>query len=129
MILLYHEQTTHGMIATPEGRVAGEHILPRRYTHDGHFLAIDGPEHVVNHDVADILRIRGYRLATAAEQEAYQRHSRQAGQLREDASFEEAEGPDVDQTETTSELEVPEAPVTSTLTTSTAPRATSRRKG
>jgi hypothetical protein len=83
MILLYHEATTAGQIALAEGKVAGSHTPARQYTHEGHFLAISGEAHVIAHDVGEILRLPGYRLATAAEQQAYAKQKQQATSLTE----------------------------------------------
>lgn len=76
--LLYHETTTHGMVATPD-HVRGVPLPSRKYHHEGHFLMVDGPEA----DVEDILKIAGYRLATAAEQNAYHKQHEAAGKLEE----------------------------------------------
>lgn len=98
MILLYHETTTDGMIATP-AHVHGQPLAARRYAHEGHFLAIEGnnPE-VVNHDADLILKIAGFRLATAQEQNAYRKMHEQAEKLVESeqdhSSEEEAPRPE-----------------------------------
>ncbi len=126
MILLYHERTTHGSIATPEGRVGGEYTAaPRRYAHEGHFVAVDGAgsAHVADYYAREILKIPGYRLATPAEQNDYHRTGAQAGALQEM------------QATTDPEEDAPpaeEAPATvrpTTLTTETAPRPPRSKKG
>ncbi len=82
MILLFHETTTHGMIAT-SAKLGNESHAPRRYQHTGHFVEIDGPAHVVAHDAEEICKIPGYRLATPAEQEAYAASKKKKGSVRE----------------------------------------------
>ncbi len=71
MILMYVESGNTGEIKTPSGRVGGEHAHPRHYKHTGHYLEIDGEPHIVTHDVDEICKIPGYRLATAQEQSDY----------------------------------------------------------
>lgn len=83
MFLLYHETATDGEIATSEAKVAGEHHPARRYKHNGHFVEIDGPDHLVEHDANDICKIAGYRLATPQEQEIYLKQKRKANRLAE----------------------------------------------
>ncbi len=83
MILLYHDDTTSGMIATSSAKVAGEAHKPRRYHHNGHFVEIDGPAHVVEHDAREICKIPGYRLATPEEQNEYTASKKKKGALRE----------------------------------------------
>lgn len=83
MILLYHETTTIGMIATSHAKVAGESFGARRYEHNGHFVEIDGPEHVVAHDAEEICKIPGYRLASPDEQDAYTTNKKKARSVRE----------------------------------------------
>lgn len=83
MILLYHDDTTDGMIATSSAKVAGEAHKPRHYRHNGHFVEIDGPDHVVAHDAEEICKIPGYRLATPEEQETYTASKRKATSLKE----------------------------------------------
>lgn len=82
MILLYHETTTSGTLATP-ARVGNESHPPRRYKHTGHFVEIDGPAHVVAHDAEEICKIAGYRLATPDEQDAYAASKKKKGSVRE----------------------------------------------
>lgn len=83
MILLYHDDSHSGQVVLSEGRVAGEHTRARIYQHDGHFLAVDGADHLIAHDVAEILRIPGYRVATASEQQAYAAQQKKASSLTE----------------------------------------------
>lgn len=84
MILLVHESATHGMVATPE-HVRGVPTPSRKYHHEGHFLAIDGDdEQVLKHDAEDILKIAGFRLATAAEQNEYHAAKRKKQQVVEE---------------------------------------------
>lgn len=83
MILLYHEDTTVGMIATSDAKVAGESFGARRYEHSGHFVEIDGPEHVVAHDASEICKIKGYRLATPSESDAYVATKKKSKSVRE----------------------------------------------
>lgn len=84
MILLYHE-ATDGTITTSSKLVAGEAIEPRRYQHNGHFVEIDGPDHVVAHDADDICKIPGYRLATPEECDSYYAGKRKAQSVSETA--------------------------------------------
>jgi hypothetical protein len=85
MILLYHDDTTDGMIATSAAKVAGEAHTPRHYRHNGHFVEIDGHlDHVLAHDAEEICKIPGYRLATPKEQADYQAQKRKATQITED---------------------------------------------
>ena len=93
MILLYHDDTTDGMIATSSDKVAGEAHKPRRYHHNGHFVEIDGPAHVVAHDAEEICKIPGYRLATPKEQADYQAQKRKATQITEDDNTDEGNKP------------------------------------
>lgn len=91
MILLYHENATHGMVATPE-HVKGVPTPSRTYHHEGHFLAIDGDDpHVVEHDADLILKIAGFRIATPAEQNEYHAARRKKQQVVEDAACEKAD--------------------------------------
>jgi hypothetical protein len=83
MILLYHEATTVGMIATNDAKVAGESFGARRYEHNGHFVEIDGPEHVVAHDANEICKIPGYRLASPEETDAYMASKKKATSIKE----------------------------------------------
>jgi hypothetical protein len=82
-VLLYHDNEAHGPVVLSEGKVAGESTPARRYHHAGHFLEVDGPAHVVDHDVAEIQRLPGYRLATAQEQEQHHASKRKATHLTE----------------------------------------------
>lgn len=110
MILLVHETATHGMVATPE-RVRGVHHPSRRYHHEGHFLAVDGDDpHVLEHDAEEILKIPGFRLATAAEQDAYHAAKRKKHQVVEEVKppAEEGDGePAPEQVETPPEEKKP----------------------
>lgn len=92
-ILLYHENTDHGQVALSEGRVAGEHTPARHYHHQGHFLEVGGADHVVQHDVAEICRIPGYRLATPEEADRYHAGRKKAGSLHEQANDSAEERP------------------------------------
>lgn len=83
MILLYHEGTTVGMIATSDAKVAGESYGARRYEHSGHFVEIDGPEHVVAHDASEICKIKGYRLASPEEQDSYASTKKKSRSIKE----------------------------------------------
>ncbi len=83
MILIYVESGTTGEIKTPSGRVGGEHAHPRHYKHTGHYLEIDGEPHIVTHDVEEICKIPGYRLATIAEQTTYMAAKNKRGNIRE----------------------------------------------
>lgn len=91
MILLYHDETTVGMIATNDARVAGESFGARRYEHNGHFVEIDGPEIVVAHDADEICKIPGYRLATAIELDNYCATKKKSKSIRETAATEKKE--------------------------------------
>lgn len=82
-VLLYHDNETHGPVVFPEGKIAGEHAPVRQYDHTGHFLEVDGPGHVVAHDVAQIQQLPGYRLATALEQQLHEASKRKATQVTE----------------------------------------------
>jgi len=82
-VLLIHDTKTSGQVALSEGKVAGQHTPARYYEHQGHFLEVDGPTHVVEHDVAEIQRVPGYRLATAQEQQAHAASKRKATHLTE----------------------------------------------
>ena len=82
-VLLYHDDTTHEPVVLSESVVAGEPTPARRYEHAGHFLEVDGPAHVVAHDVAHIQQLPGYRLATAQEQEEHHASKRKAHHLTE----------------------------------------------
>lgn len=82
-VLLYHDNEAHGPIVLSEGKVAGEPTPARSYHHSGHFLEVDGPAHVVAHDVAEIQRLPGYRLASPQEQEQHHASKRKATHLAE----------------------------------------------
>ncbi len=82
-LLLYHDNEAHGPVVLSEGKVAGEPTPARHYHHSGHFLVVDGPAHVVAHDVEEIQRLPGYRLATAKEQEIHAASKRKATHLTE----------------------------------------------
>lgn len=81
-VLLYHETAENGQVALSEGRVAGDPTPARTYQQEGRFLHIDGPAHVIEHDVAEVLRL-GYRLATAAEQNLFAGATRKRSSLTE----------------------------------------------
>ena len=82
-VLLYHDNETHGPVVFPEGKIAGEHTPVRQYDHTGHFLEVDGPGHIVAHDVAQIQQLPGYRLATPHEQQLHEASKRKATQVTE----------------------------------------------
>ncbi len=82
-MLLYHDNDGNGHVVLSEGKVAGEHTPARRYNYSGHFLEVDGPAHVIAHDVAEIKRLPGYRLATASEQQEHVASKRKATHLTE----------------------------------------------
>jgi 16S rRNA U1498 N3-methylase RsmE len=81
-ILLYHEHKDDGQIAIAEGKVAGEHTPARRYKHKGHFVNIDGPDHVLHHDIEQLKQL-GYRLATAEDQERHAKQQKSITSLKE----------------------------------------------
>lgn len=83
MILLYHDGT-NAKIAT-SARLGREQHPPRHYQAEGHFLALDGPGHIIAHDAEEICKIPGYRLATPQEQDAYHASKRQASAIHEAA--------------------------------------------
>lgn len=87
--LLYHEVATGGVIATPGGRIRGEAASPRIYHHSGHFVEIDGPAYIIAHDVEEICKIAGYRLATPAENDMYYGRKRQESSVQEENSDED----------------------------------------
>ncbi len=78
--LLYNDQATDSRLSTSEwvGRL---HLPARHYQQDGHFLLVDGPDE----DVDEILRIPGFRLATAQEQNDFAALQKKAGKLTETA--------------------------------------------
>lgn len=82
-VLLYHENDRHGPVVLSEGKVAGEPTPARHYVHSGHILEVDGPAHVVTHDVEEIQKLPGYRLATAHEQQDHMAMKRKATRLTE----------------------------------------------
>ena len=83
-VLLYHEEKDTGnMVGMAEARIAGEHTPARQYQHEGPFLHVNGPSHALDHDVEEILKLPGYRLATAAEQEQYAATKRKRTRLTE----------------------------------------------
>lgn len=82
-VLLYHDNEAHGPVHLSEGKVAGEPTPARHYHHAGHFLEVDGPAHVVAHDVEEIQRLPGYRLANAIELNEYHTSKRKATHLTE----------------------------------------------
>ncbi len=116
--LLYHETTTHGMIATP-GHTRGVPLPSRSYHHEGHFLMVDGPES----DVEDILKIAGYRLATPAEQNAYHAAKRKESQVVEQYS------PALEGETDTSEVDTPNTSEASADSDEEKKQRTSRKKG
>jgi hypothetical protein len=72
------------MIATSTNKVAGESYPARRYTHNGHFVELHGPSHVIAHDATQ-LEGHGYRIATPQEQEQYMAAKNGTGAIRESA--------------------------------------------
>lgn len=82
-VLLYHDNEAHGPVVLSDGKVAGEPTPARRYHHVGHFLEVDGPDHVVAHDVEEIQKLPGYRLANAIELNEYHASKRKATNLTE----------------------------------------------
>jgi hypothetical protein len=124
-ILLYHDATTHGMIATSSAPIAGTPYPPRRYQHDGHYIVLEGPAPVIAHDAEEICKIAGYRLATPAESDAYYQTRRAQGTLTE------ADKPDDLVTLSTPAPESAVPTSQQTLTTETAPSGLprGRRKG
>jgi hypothetical protein len=134
MILLRHDTCTDGMIATSAAPIDGTPYPARYYQHNGHFVVLEGPAHVIAHDAEEICKIAGYRLATPAESDAYHRARRGETALTEEATS----------TDTSASDSVPEkdngpapesdsdsAPTSQVLTTETAPdsRPRARRKG
>jgi hypothetical protein len=83
MILIYVESGNVGEIKTPSGRVGGEHAHPRHYRHTGHYLEIEGEAHIVTHDVDEICKIPGYRLASPSELDAYMASKNKKTSIRE----------------------------------------------
>lgn len=81
-VLLYHEKKNDGQIAISEGKIAGESTPARRYHHKGHFVEVDGPSHVLHHDIEELQKL-GYRLATVSEQQDFTNPQRKAGKLLE----------------------------------------------
>lgn len=132
MILLFHETATDSKISTP-ARLGRELHPPRHYAAQGHFLALDGPGHIVAHDAEDICRIPGWRLATPQEQDAYHGRTRQASAIHEDAGAgadeqvagEENEGSPDTSTDKTS---TPESVEPEQASNTTAPTRGTRRK-
>lgn len=83
-VLLYHEEDKgNGQVALSEGHIAGEHTPARVRQHKGHFLEVDGPAHVIQHDVEEILKLPGYRLATPEEQEEHTKSERKSRGIKE----------------------------------------------
>lgn len=82
-VLFYHDNEAHGPVHLSEGKVAGEPTPARHYHHAGHFLEVDGPAHVVAHDVAEIQKLPGYRLANAIELNEHHASKRKATHLTE----------------------------------------------
>lgn len=78
--LLYNERDTDATLRTSEwlGRL---HLPPRQYHQEGHFLLVDGPDE----DIDEILRIPGYRMATAQEQNDFAALQKKASKLTEAA--------------------------------------------
>ncbi len=124
-ILLYHDTTTHGMIATSAAPIAGTPYPARRYQHDGHYVVLEGPAPVIAHDAEEICKIAGYRLATPAESDAYY-HAR-----RRSETLTEADESDDLATLSTPAPESAAPPSQQTLTTETDPSGLprGRRKG
>lgn len=72
MLLVNENEGAPQQVALAEEMIAGDVTLARVYNADGKFLAVDHPNsEVINHDVNEILRLDGYRLATADEQNSY----------------------------------------------------------
>lgn len=135
MILLFHETATDSKISTP-ARLGREQHSPRHYQSEGHFLALDGPGHIIAHDAEDICKIDGWRLATPQEQDAYHASKRQSSAIHENvpAPAEGESSTDVpseeDLTEDTStdETSAPESAETEQASNTTAPTRGTRRK-
>lgn len=127
MILLFHETATDAKISTPASLGREKHP-PRHYQAQGHFLALDGPGHVIAHDAEDICKIPGWRLATPQEQDVYHGRLRQDSAIHEDTSApaESSEMPagDGDEGQVAGE-ENEDGPDTSTDVTSTPEQADS----
>lgn len=132
MILLFHEDGTDSKISTP-ARLGREQHPPRHYQAQGHFLALDGPGHIIAHDAEDICKIPGWRLATPQEQDVYHGRLRQDNAIHEDAGAgadeqvagEENEGsPDT----STDETSTPESVEPEQASNTTAPTRGTRRK-
>lgn len=73
MILLVHESHDNGQVALSEKVLPGHgHVPARHYSHEGKYLPIahESPV-IVGHDAEEVLAIKGYRLATAQEQNEY----------------------------------------------------------
>lgn len=88
MILLCNDnEGAPQQVALAEEMIAGDVTLARVYQADGKFLAVDHPNsEVVNHDVNEILRLDGYRLATPDEQNSYASGKKKKGSLTEKAA-------------------------------------------
>jgi hypothetical protein len=82
-VLLYHDTNTDGKVHLAEGKVAGSPTPKRVYQQDGHFLHVEGQDHVVEHDVEEIQRIPGWRLATPQEQNQFFGEKRQETTIHE----------------------------------------------
>jgi hypothetical protein len=82
-VLLIHDTATNGTVKLAEGNVAGSPTPVRTYRQQGRFLHVEGEDHVVLHDAAEIQRIPGYRVATAQEQEEFFGGQRKAHVIHE----------------------------------------------
>lgn len=81
-VLLFHPEKDDGMVALAESLIAGERASDRQYVHDGNYLLVEGPAHVVAHDVAELEKL-GYHIATAQEQQDYAGKKKKSGSLKE----------------------------------------------
>lgn len=82
-ILLVNETSENGMVALAEKYIVGEVAPPRTYRQQGNFLELIGKPHIIEHDAEEILRIPGWHLASAEEQNQYTSGKRKATRLRE----------------------------------------------
>ncbi len=127
MILLYNDRDTDCKLTTP-GRVCNEVQPPRWYQAQGHYLALEGPGHIISYDAEEICKIPGWRLATAQEQNTYTVGEHAAARLEEAAApsslavLDESATPEV----FSSVHDAPGAPEVSkpsVMTTATAPKS------
>lgn len=130
MILLYSEATTDSAVTMP-GRIWNEAHPPRRYQAQGHYLVLEGPGHIISYDAEELCKNPIWRLATAAEQQAYAKLTRRASQLEEalppppalpDVPAEPAP-PEAPQPHAEETAARPVAPVPQVMTTATAPKS------